>query len=128
MRSDRGATTILVLALCGFIAFIGIATAALGLLFTAREQAMTAAEAAALGAAVASYPPVGFDPPRAVAAELAAANGARLVSCWCVVDSGFDSRVAAVTVVLTVEVPVLGEVDVGKTARAEFDPREWLGR
>jgi hypothetical protein len=36
--------------------------------------------------------------------------------------------VVAVTVTLTARLPVLGDVLVGKTARAEFDPRAWLGR
>ncbi len=128
MRSDRGAATILILALCGLIAFIGIATTSIGGLLAAREQAMTAAEAAALGAAVATYPPAADGSPVEVAARLAAANGGRLVSCRCVVDAGFDSRVVAVTVVLVVRVPLFGAVEVGKTARAEFDPRAWLGR
>lgn len=128
MSGDRGATTILVVALSAFIAVIGIATAALGLLFDARERAATAAEAAALAAAVATYPPTGAGFPTGVAVEYAARNGSRLVSCWCPVDGTLQSRVVVVTVTLTTELPVLGEVTVGKTARAEFDPRAWLGR
>lgn len=128
MRRDRGAATILILALCGLIATIGIATASLGVLFAARERAMTAAESAALGAAVATYPPAGSPAPTTVAARLAGANGARLVSCWCDIDTGFEARVAAVTVALTVDLPLFGEIAVGRTARAEFDPRAWLGR
>jgi secretion/DNA translocation related TadE-like protein len=128
VSGDRGAATILILALCGFIAFIGIATAALGVMLSARERAMTAAESAALGAAVATYPPAATGSPGSVAAELARANGARLVSCWCDVDHGFEPRVVAVTVALTVDLPLFGEIDVGKTARARFDPRAWLGR
>jgi hypothetical protein len=120
--------TILVVILAAFIAFIGIATAALGVLFDARERAATAADAAALAAAVASYPPTDAGLPAAVAAEYAALNGSRLVSCWCPVDGALRSRVVAVTVALTTDLPVFGEVTVGKTARAEFDPRAWLGR
>lgn len=120
--------TVLVLGVCGLVAIIGVATAALGVLFDAREQAATAAEAAALAAAVATYPPAGADDPDGLAAELAARNGARLVSCWCPVDGSLRSRVVAVTVALVAEVPLFGEVLVGKTARAEFEPRAWLGR
>jgi secretion/DNA translocation related TadE-like protein len=128
VRGDRGAATVLVVSLAAFIAFIGIATAALGVLFDAREKASTAADAAALAAAVATYPPTGAGHPKVVAAEYAALNGSRLVSCWCPVDGSLRSRVVAVTVALTTDLPVFGEVIVGKTARAEFDPRAWLGR
>jgi hypothetical protein len=37
-------------------------------------------------------------------------------------------RVVAVTVALRADLPLFGEVAVGKTARAEFEPRLWLGR
>ena len=128
MIGQRGAATVLVIGLCGLIATVGVASAALGVLFDAREQAATAAEAAALAAAVATYPPAGSTGPVALAAELAARNGARLVSCGCRVDGSLRSRVAVVTVALTADVPLFGEVLVGKTARAEFEPRAWLGR
>jgi hypothetical protein len=128
MRNESGAVTILVMSLCAFVAVIGVATAALGVLFDARERAATAAEAAALAAAVATYPPVGAAVPTAVAAEFAARNEARMISCWCPVDGTLRSRVVAVTVALEARLPVLGKVLVGKTARAEFDPRAWLGR
>lgn len=128
MTDDRGAATILVIGLCAFIATIGVGTAALGVLFDAREQAATAAEAAALAAAVATYPPTGAGSPRELAAEYAARNGARMVSCWCPVDGSLSVRVVAITVALSTDIPVFGEVLVGKTARAEFNPRSWLGR
>ncbi len=120
--------TILMVALCAVVATIGIATAALGVLFDAREKAATAAEAAALAAAVATYPPTGAGMPESLAAEYAARNDAEMVSCWCPVDGTLRTRVVAVTVALTADIPVFGEVLVGKTARAEFDPRAWLGR
>ncbi|MGH8949917.1 MAG: pilus assembly protein TadG-related protein [Acidimicrobiia bacterium] len=128
MNSDRGAMAVLMVGLCALIATLGVATAALGVLFDAREKAATAAESAALAAAVATYPPTGAAAPRAVAAEFAARNGTRLVSCRCPVDGSLQTRVAAVTVALTADLPLFGEVLVGKTARAEFEPRAWLGR
>ena len=128
MSPDRGTATILILGLGALVATIGIATAALGFLFDAREQAATAAEAAALAAAVATYPPTGAGLPENLAAEYASRNGARMVSCWCPVDGALRARVVAVTVSLSADLPVFGEVVVGKTARAEFDPRLWLGR
>lgn len=128
MTGDRGGMTILMVALCALIATIGVATAALGVLFDAREKAATAAEAAALAAAVATYPPTGAGMPELLAAEYAARNDAEMVSCWCPVDGSLRTRVVAVTVALTADIPVFGDVLVGKTARAEFDPRAWLGR
>ena len=116
------------LGLCGLVAVVGVGTAALGVLFDAREKAATAAEAAALAAAVATYAPAADQTPDHVAAILARQNGARLISCWCDLDSSLRARVVAVTVALTADVPLFGEVAVGKTARAEFDPRLWLGR
>jgi hypothetical protein len=114
--------------MCGLIATVGVASAALGVLFDAREKAATAAEAAALAAAVATYPPAGSAGPVELAAELAARNGARLVTCGCRVDGSLRPRVAVVTVALAADVPLFGQVLVGKTARAEFEPRAWLGR
>jgi hypothetical protein len=128
MTGEGGGATILVIALCAFVATVGVGTASLGVLFDAREQAATAAEAAALAAAVATYPPTMAGSPQKLAAEYASLNGARLVSCWCVVDSTLRARVVAITVALSADVPLFGEVLVGKTARAEFDPRSWLGR
>ena len=128
MTGEGGGATILVIALCAFVATVGVGTASIGALFDAREQAATAAEAAALAAAVATYPPTGAGSPQKLAAEYAALNGARMVSCWCDVDSTLQARVVAITVSLTADVPLFGEVLVGKTARAEFDPRSWLGR
>lgn len=128
MSRDRGAATILILSLCGVIAVIGIATAALGVLFDARERAATAAEAAALAAAVATYPPAATGAPASLAAEYADRNGASMVSCRCPIDPALRARVSVVTVALYARLPVLGEVQVVKTARAEFDPRAWLGR
>jgi len=128
MTGERGAMTILMIALCALVATIGIATTALGVLFDAREQAATAAEAAALAAAVATYPPAGSDDPEGLAADLASRNGARLVSCSCSIDPTLESRVVVVTVALEANVPIFGDVLVGRTARAEFEPRAWLGR
>ena len=128
MSGERGAMTILMIGLCALIATVGIATTALGVLFEAREKAATAAEAAALAAAVATYPPAGSGDPVAIAAEFASRNGAKLVTCACPVDGSLRPRVVVVTVALLADVPLFGQLSVGKTARAEFEPRAWLGR
>jgi hypothetical protein len=128
VRTDRGAGTVLILGLCGLVATVGVGTAALGVLFDAREKAAAAAEAAALAAAVATYPAAADGPPARLASMMAGHNGARMISCSCDLDASLDARVVAVTVALTADVPLFGEVDVGRTARAEFEPRLWLGR
>ncbi len=127
MIGDRGGASILVVGWVLVVATIGVATASVGALVSAREQAYTAAEAAALAAAVATYPPAGSGAPSTKAAEYAGRNGSRIVSCRCPVDSTLVARTVVVTTALEVDIPLFGEVTVGAAARAEFDPALWLG-
>ena len=106
---------------------IGVATASLGALLAAREQAYTAAEAAALASAVATYPPTGGGSPRSLAVEFANRNGSQVVGCRCPIDASFRSRTVTVITALDVEVPVFGKVTVRAAASSEFDPSLWLG-
>jgi hypothetical protein len=119
--------TILVIGWVAVIATVGVAATSVGSLFAAREQAYTAAEAAALAAAVATYPPAGPGLPVALAAEYAARNGSRLVSCRCQVDLSIRPRTVMVRTAREVEVPIFGRVTVQASARSEFDPGLWLG-
>lgn len=128
MRRERGAATLLAVSLSMVVALVGVASASLGVMLAAREQAASAAESAALAAAVATYPDAAQGRPAALAAEYAARNGARLVTCVCEQDRSLRSRVVLVTVVVETDLPVFGSIAVGKTARAEFDPMAWLGR
>jgi hypothetical protein len=128
MSNERGAMSALLLAIGAVVALVAGATAAVGVLLAEREHAATAAEAAALAAAVATYPPAWSADPDEVAAEYAARNGAHLISCGCPVDASLRARTVVVTVGLVADVPIFGEVLVGRTARAEFDPIDWLGR
>ena len=96
--------------------------------FAARSQAVAGADAAALAAAVATYPAAANDPPTQVAASVAKANGVELVSCICRVDSSLETRVVVVIVGVPVDAPILGRLSIRAGARAEFDPRRWLGR
>ena len=115
-------------AVVALLAVVAVATASLGLAYAARAQAQTAADAASLAAAVASYPGTGRRVPVVEAASVAAANGARLVSCRCPMDPGMTPRTAWVVAMVPVDLPVLGEIRVTAAAGAEFDPRRWLGR
>ena len=105
-----------------------VATATLGLLYGARAQAVTAADAAALAAAPATYPHAASMGPRAAAALAAEANGASLEGCVCPVDSSLNERRVHAIVAIQVRLPLFGMREVRGRASAEFDPAAWLGR
>lgn len=129
MKSDPGSSTVLLSWIVGLIALLSVATAGLGLAYAARAQAQNAADAAALAAAVATYPPASDSgSPLWNARLVAGANGARVRSCVCRVDWTNRARVVTVAVAMEVEVPVFGRLEVGANSRAEFDPDLWLGR
>ncbi|MEX1125912.1 MAG: Rv3654c family TadE-like protein [Acidimicrobiia bacterium] len=119
--------TIFVIGWVAVIAMVGVAATSVGALLAAREEAYTAADAAALAAAVATYPPAGPGSPVALAAEYAARNGSRLISCRCQVDLSMRPRTVTVTTGREVDVPIFGPVMVRASARSEFDPGLWLG-
>jgi hypothetical protein len=50
------------------------------------------------------------------------------VSCVCRVDNSLKRRIVTVVVAIPVEAPILGRLTIRAGARAEFDPRRWLGR
>lgn len=113
--------------LLGVIALLAVAVASIGVLYGAKAQAQTAADAGALAAAVATYPPVARGAPAVVARSVVAENGSRLVSCRCRVDGSLSERTVEVVTAVGVSVPIFGTVEVGASSRAEFDPMRWLG-
>ncbi len=115
-------------AVVALLAVLAIASASLGAAYSARTQAQTASDAAALAAAVATYPGTSRSSPWREAASVAAANGARLVSCRCPVNATLYRRTVRVVTEVSIDVPVFGVLDVRSASRAEFDPRRWLGR
>lgn len=127
MSDDVGASTVLLLAVMALVATVAVATAGLGMASAARVEAQNAADASALAAAVATYPPVSSRAPGTVAREVASANGAALVSCRCDVDSSLSVREVAVVTVVPVSIPILGDLAVRAASSAEFDPMRWLG-
>ena len=110
------------------VAVLVVAVAAIGALYAARAQATNAADAAALAAAVATYPPASATSPVAAASGAALSNGAALDRCQCRVDGGMRDRTVEVTAMVRATVPIFGEIPVRASSRAEFSPREWLGR
>lgn len=126
--SERGSVFPAVAGVVAVVATLTLATTSLGVIYAARETAANGADAAALAAAVATYPPAaGATGPEAAARAAAAANGALLMGCDCSVDLRLRPRVATVTTSVEVEVPLLGSVPVRARSRAEFDPLRWLG-
>lgn len=127
MKGDRGSATIVGLFL---VAVVGVGMIGLGSvasLYAARNHANTAADAAALAAAVATYPPAGADRPLVEARRYARLNATTLQSCQCPIDPSMRIRTVTVIVELKAKVPLFGVLPVRAGASAEFDPRAWLG-
>jgi secretion/DNA translocation related TadE-like protein len=124
---EHGSATILVAMVVGLILTAGVGLGSLTVLYGARTEAGTAADAAALAAAVATFPQAGAGSPRAEASRYATANGAVVVSCTCTVDPSFAIRTVTVIVEKRVSVPFFGTLGVKAGATGEFDPLAWLG-
>lgn len=120
---ERGLATILALALVLVVLGAGLALLAAVQLVTARARAVTAADAAALAAAPATFPPLLSEAaPDQLASELAAANGARVLRCQCPVVESFDPRTVEVEVAVATRIVVVGEVEIRAVSRAEYVP------
>jgi len=107
-----------------FVLGIGIVGAAA----VTYAAAASAADAAALASAPVTFLPFGATgTPQQEASRFASANGAILVSCSCPVDSSWDKRTVSVTVARTISLPVVGQLRIVATSRAEFDPMKLVG-
>ncbi|MBM7517230.1 Rv3654c family TadE-like protein [Nocardioides nitrophenolicus] len=83
--SQRGAATVLTVAMAGVLLLTGAAAGVVGALVVAHRRAQAAADLAALASAtsLATGGATAASPgPCAAAVDIARANGARLVSCW----------------------------------------------
>lgn len=125
--ADRGAVAVAMSGVVALIAVVSVAVAGLGSLYGARALAQTAADAAALAAAVATYPPAATSTPSAAAEVGATENGAVMVRCGCPRDESLSPRVVEVVVGVRADVPIFGDLVVHAISRAEFDPLLWLG-
>lgn len=120
---ERGSATILALALIFVVIVTGLALLAAAQLVTARARAVTAADAAALAAAPATFPALSNGAgPDQLAAELAQANGARLLRCLCPIVESFDPRDVEVEVALAAQIAIVGGVEVRAVSRAHYVP------
>lgn len=120
--------TVVLAAVTGLITLILVAGTAVGGLLVARTQAATAADAAALAAAVATHPDTGRLAPANEARRAAQANLADLVRCTCPLNASLEVRRVVVVVAIEMTVPIFGRITVERESRAEFDPRAWLDR
>lgn len=127
MTGDNGSMAVAMSGATAVVAILGVAIAAIGMLYAARAQATNAADAAALAAAVATYPSAADTDPVTAARRATQLNGAVLVGCSCPRDSSLTARTVEVLAAIEVDVPVFGVVTVRGTSRAEFDPALWLG-
>ncbi len=128
MNNESGSSMILMAGLVGLVVAVSVAVVGLGLAYSARAQAQAASDAAALAAAVGTYPPAATGRPIQLARRVAQANRATVVACSCPVDASIRLRVVSVTTAVEVDTPMFGRLLVEATSRAEFDPRRWLGR
>ena len=128
MSSQNGAVTVAVCAVITILIAASLAVATLGSLYATRTKAQAAADAGALAAAAATYPPVGWEAPGVMAKRAVVANGAQLVSCQCPRDGSLRPRVVVVTAAIEADVPIFGSLTIRGAGRAEFDPALWLGR
>lgn len=128
MSKDMGSMAVALTGVTAVVALLGVAVAALGMLYGARAQATNAADAAALAAVVATYPAVSSADPVTAARQAAMWNDAVLTSCRCPRDASLAARTVEVVAAVETEVPVFGRVTVSSVSRAEFDPQRWLGR
>ena len=97
-QNEGGSMTVVAAAVMAMLVVLSMGVADVGRALLAREQARTAADAAALAAVAELAFPTGGDP-SALAREYAVRNGAELSSCTC----GLGSLEATVSV--TVAIP-----------------------
>jgi len=125
--SDQGSASVLILGVVGLMVVLGLMLATAGHYLSVRSEVQAAADAAALAAAPVTFRPFGTEAnPAAEAARFAAANGARLVRCFCPIDRTWVARIVEVEVVRDINLIGLGRREVRAMAAAEFVPVDLL--
>ena len=117
---ERGAITVLVPVVVGMLLVMAAALLDITAVLSARIRSQTAADAAALAAAPATFDPASS--PRKAARRMAKANGARLVWCRCRVDRRPLTREVSVKTEMVARLWLWEDVRVFAVARAEFAP------
>jgi secretion/DNA translocation related TadE-like protein len=120
---DDGSGSVLAVATMAVVIVAALALVAATQIVSGRARAVTAADAAALAAAVYTFPPAGGNvSPARAAAMMAQANAARVSACRCSLDSSLQARTVEVAVETRVRVVLLGEVSLVAISRAEYVP------
>jgi secretion/DNA translocation related TadE-like protein len=118
LNDERGSVALALGGTMFAVLVLGIVVAGFGQVLAARFQASTAADAAALAAAPATF----FADPHQEAARLAGANGARLIACECAPDRTWAPRTVETLTEVDVDVVVLGPMRIRARGRAEYVP------
>lgn len=122
MSGETGSASIVGVVAVTAILAAGLMAVEASTLVGDRLGAQTAADAAALAAAQATFPLGGSGDPREMAARFALHNGAELVSCECRIDHSWRPRVVRVVVRRLRSTLWFGTIAVTAGASAEFDP------
>nr|MDE0500807.1 pilus assembly protein TadG-related protein [bacterium] len=119
-RDENGAVAVLGVALVGVLLMIGVAVLDISAVVSARTRSQTAADAAALAAAPATFTLASS--PQQAATRMAEANGARLIWCKCRIDRRPKVRTVTVETAVVARLWLWEEVTVFAQSRAEFIP------
>lgn len=119
-RGERGAIAVLAALVVGLVLVMGVALLDVTAVLSARTRAQTAADAAALAAAPATFHP-GVTA-REAARRMAEANGARLVWCRCRSDHRPLPRIVSVATEVVARLWMWEDIGVRGLSRAEFVP------
>lgn len=124
-RDESGAVAVLGVAVVGVVLMVGIAVLDISAVVSARTRSQTAADAAALAAAPATFTLASS--PLQAATRMAEANGARLVWCSCRMDRRPRVRTVTVETAVVARLWLWEEVTVFAQSRAEFIPYSGSG-
>ncbi len=125
---ERGAASLLILAVAVFVVILGLMVADLSVYLAARARAQVAADAAALAAAPVTFRSFGAaGSPADEARRFSAGNGGTLLECRCAPDPSWRSRNVTVLVSVPADLVLLGATEARAWSSAEFDPTR-LGR
>ncbi len=115
---ERGSASLAAVAVSMVVFVLGALVVDVARVVDTRLRAQTAADAAALAAAAATFE----SNPVTAADRYSRLNGARLVACRCRVDRSLGSRVVRVVVVIPIDPWLLPFDRVEASATAEYDP------
>jgi hypothetical protein len=121
--TDRGASSLLVVAAAGLAVVLAALVIDVGLLVAHRLRVAAAADAAALAAAPVTFRRFGAAAdPRSEAAAIARQNDAVLVSCVCGINTSLATRSVRVVVAADIDLVFFGRQRVTAESAASYTP------